>query len=353
MAAKLILDYSQQSLPVRDPGHPGEARRTATRLVGEIGFDETDTSNVAIIVTELATNLLKHATGGEILLRPIAHGAALGVELIALDRGPGIANLTQCFRDGYSSAGSSGNGLGAIARLAGDFDIYSMPGKGTAVLARVWPRCHTMENSHGIELGIVSLPKPGEEVCGDGWQCELLADKSLCFVADGLGHGSNAAVAAHEAVDVLTEYRGKTPAEIVERAHDALRSTRGAALAVAQIDHPQETVRFCGVGNIAGAIVAGGRTRQMVSLNGTAGLEVRKITEFSYPWSSESTLIMHSDGLMTRWDLQLYPALAQRHPSLIAAVLYRDFNRNRDDVTVLVAKAANSVAGRNMPWLTQ
>ncbi len=353
MAAKLILDYSQQSLPVRDPSHSGEARRTATRLVSEAGFDETETGNVSIIVTELATNLLKHATGGEILLRPIAHGAALGVELIALDRGPGIANLTQCFRDGYSSAGSSGNGLGAIARLAGDFDIYSMPGKGTAVLARVWPRCHTMENSHGIELGIVSLPKPGEEVCGDGWQCELLADKSLCFVADGLGHGSNAAVAAREAIDVLTEYRGKTPAEIVERAHDALRSTRGAALAVAQIDHPQETVRFCGVGNIAGVIVADGRARQMVSLNGTAGLEVRKITEFSYPWSSESTLIMHSDGLMTRWDLQLYPALAQRHPSLIAAVLYRDFNRNRDDVTVLVAKAANSVAGRNMPWLTQ
>ena len=353
MAAKLILDYSQQSLPVRDPGHPGEARRTATRLVGEIGFDETDTSNVAIIVTELATNLLKHATGGEILLRPIAHGAALGVELIALDRGPGIANLTQCFRDGYSSAGSSGNGLGAIARLAGDFDIYSMPGKGTAVLAQVWPRCHKMEKRHGIEFGVVNLPKSGEEVCGDGWQCELLADKSLCFVADGLGHGSNAAVAAREAIDVFTEYRGKTPAEIIERAHDALRSTRGAALAVAQIDHPQETVRFCGVGNIAGVIVADGRARQMVSLNGTAGLEVRKITEFSYPWSSESTLIMHSDGLMTRWDLQLYPTLAQRHPSLIAAVLYRDFNRNRDDVTVLVAKAANSVAGRNMPWLTQ
>jgi anti-sigma regulatory factor (Ser/Thr protein kinase) len=353
MAASMISAYRQQSLPVRDPSHSAEARRTVTRLVSDAGFDETDTGNVSIIVTELATNLLKHATGGEILLRPIGRGAALGVELIALDRGPGIANLTQCFRDGYSSAGSSGNGLGAIARLAGDFDIYSMPGKGTAVLARVWPRCHTMENSHGIELGIISLPKPGEEVCGDGWQCELLADKSLCFVADGLGHGSNAAVAAHEAVDVLTEYRGKTPAEIVERAHAALRSTRGAALAVAQIDHPQKTVRFCGVGNIAGAIVAGGRTRQMVSLNGTAGLEVRKITEFSYPWSSESTLIMHSDGLMTRWDLELYPALAQRHPSLIAAMLYRDFNRNRDDVTVLVAKAANSVAGRNMPWLTQ
>ena len=273
--------------------------------------------------------------------------------MIAVDRGPGIANLNQCFRDGYSSAGSSGNGLGAIARLAGDFDIHSAPGKGTTVLAQVWPRCRTSEKVHGIEWGIVNLPKPGEDVCGDNWKCELLADKSLCFVADGLGHGINAAEAARAAIDVLTEYRGKTPAEIVERAHDALRSTRGAALAVAQIDHFHESLQYCGVGNIAAAIIAEGRARQMVSLNGTAGLEVRKISEFTYPWSSESTLIMHSDGLMTRWDLQLYPGLVQRHPSLIAAVLYRDFNRNRDDVTVLVAKAANSVAGRNMPWLTQ
>jgi anti-sigma regulatory factor (Ser/Thr protein kinase)/serine/threonine protein phosphatase PrpC len=355
MAASVILDYRQQSLPVRDPSHSAEARRTATRLVSDAGFDETEIGKVSIIVTELATNLLKHAGQGEILLRPIALGAAIGVELIALDRGPGIANLTQCFRDGYSTAGSSGTGLGAITRLAGDFDIYSMPGKGTAVLARFWPRCHKheMEQSYGIEFGIVSLPKSGEEICGDGWKCELLADKSLCFVADGLGHGVYAAVAARGAIDVLAEHRVKAPAEIVERAHEALRSTRGAALAVAQLDHPRETVRFCGVGNVAAAIVGDGGVRQMVSLNGTAGVEVRKITEFNYPWSGGSTLIMHSDGLMTRWDLQLYPALTQRHPSLIAAVLYRDFNRNSDDVTVLVAKTANSVARRNMPWLTR
>jgi anti-sigma regulatory factor (Ser/Thr protein kinase) len=95
----------------------------------ELGFDETDVGNVAIIVTELATNMLKHATQGEILMRPIARGTALGMEFVALDRGPGIASLTQCFRDGYSTAGSPGTGLGSIARLAGDFDIYSTPGK--------------------------------------------------------------------------------------------------------------------------------------------------------------------------------------------------------------------------------
>jgi anti-sigma regulatory factor (Ser/Thr protein kinase) len=353
VAAKVIADYRQQSLPVRETSHAAAARRIATRLVVEAGFDETDTGNVAIIVTELATNLIKHAREGEILMRPIASGAGLGAEIIALDRGPGIANLNQCFRDGYSTAGSPGTGLGAIARLAADFDIYSTPGKGTAVFAQVWPRNSKVEKADGMEFGIVSLPKSGEEVCGDGWSCEALADKSLCLVADGLGHGAQAAAAARGAIDVVTEHRDKTPTEIIERAHEALRSTRGAALGVAQIDYARNLIRFCGVGNIGAVIVAGGGARNLVSLNGTAGLEVRKITEFDYPWSSQSTLIMHSDGLMSRWNLQLYPGLAQRHPSLIAAMLYRDYNRGRDDVTVLVVKTNESVARRNTPWLTQ
>jgi anti-sigma regulatory factor (Ser/Thr protein kinase) len=353
MAAKLTLDSAQQSLPIRDPGDPAEARRTATRLADRAGLDETDSSNLAIIATELSTNLLKHAGQGEILVRPITGDGVLGIELMALDRGPGIANLTQCFRDGYSSAGSCGNGLGAISRLASEFDICSVPDGGTAVLARLWPRQQKIDSNRGTQIGVVSIAKSGEEVCGDGWKFELLADKGLCLVVDGLGHGVNAAIAARQAMESFSEHRGKAPAEIIERVHDALRSTRGAAVAVAQVDYGQRVVRFCGVGNIVAAIIRNGDARQLASLNGTAGVEVRKISEFTYPWSDESTLIMHSDGLMSRWDLKSYPGLAQRHPSLIAGVLYRDYNRGRDDVTVLVARAAKSVAGRDFSWLTQ
>ena len=353
MAAKLISDSPQQSLPIRDSGDPAEARRTATRLANQADLDETDSSNLAIIATELSTNLLKHAGHGEILLRPISDEGALGIELMALDRGPGIANVTQCLRDGYSSAGSCGNGLGAIARLASEFDIHSVPDKGTAVLARIWPRQRKMDSIHGTQIGVVSIAKSGEDVCGDGWRFELLADKGLSLVVDGLGHGVNAAIAARQAMESFSEHRSEAPAEIIERVHDALRSTRGAAVAVAQVDYSQQVVRFCGVGNIVAAIIRNGDARQLASLNGTAGVEVRKISEFTYPWSDESTLIMHSDGLMSRWDLKSYPGLAQRHPSLIAGVLYRDYNRGRDDVTVLVARAANSVVGGDFSWLTQ
>jgi anti-sigma regulatory factor (Ser/Thr protein kinase) len=349
----MSLQYQQQSLPVHDPSHCAQARRIATSLVGECGFDETDTGNVAIVVTELVTNLVKHAKHGEILMRPIAQHGTVGAEFIALDRGPGIVNVAQCFRDGYSTAGSPGTGLGSVARLAHFLDIHSVPGKGTAVLAWMWPRRKKIEHAKGIDFGVISVAKPGEEACGDGWKCERLAERSLCLVVDGLGHGIHAAVAARRAAEVVNEHHTKAPAEIIERAHNALRSTRGAALAVAEIDWVRNAVRFCGIGNIAAALIAGGNSRQLVSLNGTAGLEVRKVAEFSYPWSSESVLIMHSDGLTTRWDLALYPGLLQRHPALIAAVLYRDFNRHRDDVTVLVVKAAEDGVWRNRSWLTQ
>jgi serine/threonine protein phosphatase PrpC len=196
-----------------------------------------------------------------------------------------------------------------------------------------------------MQFGVVALPKAGEEVSGDSWGFECLKDRCTCVVADGLGHGPQAAQAAQAALSTAQEYSGKAPAEIVERAHGALRSTRGAALAVAEIEPSHKLVRFCGLGNISATIVdrAGG-IRHLVSHNGIVGQEMRKISEFTYPWSRQSLLIMHSDGLSARWDLQSYPALVQHDPPLIAGVLYRDFTRDRDDVTVLVAGETNNSA---------
>jgi hypothetical protein len=241
-------------------------------------------------------------------------------------------------RDGYSTAGSAGTGLGAIARLATEFDIQTQPGKGTAVMARLWGGKIGETSKDHIAIGAICKPMPGETRCGDGWGCELLADRCIVVLVDGLGHGTGAAAAAELAVASVRQHRAKAPAAIVQYAHDALRATRGAALAVAEIDLAQQSLRFCGIGNISATIISGDSLRHLVSYNGTAGHEARKIVEFTYPWSANALLIMHSDGLMTRWNLQAYPGLLQRHPSLIAGVLYRDFVRGRDDVTVLTAK---------------
>jgi anti-sigma regulatory factor (Ser/Thr protein kinase) len=330
----------QRTFEISEPSHVAEARRFTSGLAEDAGFNEFQAGGVALVTTELATNLLKHASCGEIAVRPIVGRGIPGVELLALDKGSGIANLAESLRDGYSTAGTPGTGLGAIARLAAEFDIQSQPGKGTAVMARLWGGKIAEDSEDHIAVGAICKPMRGETRCGDGWGCELLADRCILVLVDGLGHGTGAAAAAELAVASVRQHRAKAPAAIVQYAHDALRATRGAALAVADIDWAQGSLRYCGVGNISATIIAGDNLRHLVSYNGTAGHEARKIVEFTYPWSANALLIMHSDGLMTRWNLQAYSGLLQRHPSLIAGVLYRDFVRGRDDVTVLAAKGA-------------
>jgi hypothetical protein len=127
----------------------------------------------------------------------------------------------------------------------------------------------------------------------------------------------------------------------VERAHQALRSSRGAAVAVARIDRTQGVLTFAGVGNISGQVYSGAQGGpHLVSVNGTAGHQTSRIKEFSYPWPADGMLVMHSDGLSSHTGLEAHPGLALRDPSLIAGVLYRDFARGNDDATVVVARSA-------------
>ncbi|HEX6172911.1 MAG TPA: ATP-binding SpoIIE family protein phosphatase [Candidatus Binatia bacterium] len=329
----------QKVLEVSEPSHVAQVRRFTSELAEDGGFNESQVGGVALVTTELATNLLKHAGRGEIVARPIVDRGIAGVELLALDKGLGIVNLAESLRDGYSTSGTAGTGLGAIARLAAEFDIQTQSGKGTAVMARLWAGKLAEESEDRIAIGAICKPMAGEKRCGDGWGCEFLADRCILVLVDGLGHGLGAAAAAETAVANVRQHCAKAPAAIVEYAHDALRATRGAALAVAEINWAQQSLRFCGIGNISATIITGDNLRHLVSYNGTAGHEARKIVEFTYPWSADALLIMHSDGLMTRWNLQAYSGLLQRHPSLIAGVLYRDFVRGRDDVTVLTARS--------------
>ena len=334
------------ALPILETSQAGEARRIAMNLATRLGFNDTERAKVGIVVTEIANNLLRYATQGELILHSRVKNDIAGIEILALDKGPGISDITECLRDGYSTGGTPGNGLGAISRLSTFFDIYSLCPGGTVLLSLMWPNSIEVEKANSnLSIGVICLPKIGEEIAGDNWAVEEYPGGILVLVADGLGHGPLAAQASLEAVRIFRENKDKTPTQIIEVAHAALRSTRGAALAIAQIDFSQKTVRFAGIGNISGCVISpapiAGLNRtsfSMVSHNGTVGHEVRKIQEFSYPWPERGMLVMHSDGLATQWRLDKYANLATKHPSLIAGILYRDFNRGRDDVTVLVAK---------------
>jgi anti-sigma regulatory factor (Ser/Thr protein kinase) len=334
-------------IPIAESSRISEARRTAVSLAGRIGFDETKSGEVAIAVTEAATNLIKHGGGGEILLRVVGEfGSAAGLEFLALDKGSGIANIGESLRDGQSTAGSPGTGLGAIARLSDELHVYSQPGKGTAILVQFWQKQpvagrgsdRPIDAKPLLDIDGISVAVEGEQLSGDAWSYRATPKGMVVFVADGLGHGPLAESAASEAVRAFEKNFHRPAAVLLDMVHQATRATRGAAVAVACIDLEERMVRFSGIGNIAAALVAGNEIRHMVSMNGIVGHQVRTFREFCYPWQENALLVMLSDGLGTRWDFHSYPGLAQKPCGLIAGVLYRDLVRGRDDATVVVVR---------------
>lgn len=339
--------FSQEAIRVAEPSQIGEVRRRAQRLAVNAGFSPEHGGRVAIVASELATNLVKYAPGGDVLLRTyqwlIAGCFESGVELISVDRGPGIANVAQALEDGFSVGRTPGNGLGAVRRLATEFDIYSTRPGGTVVFAQIGQPNHRATGSR-FQWGAISRPAPREQLCGDTWRVSERDGELALMVADGLGHGPAAAEAADVAAAAFEENGFAPLAELFERADRRLRRTRGAALAVAQITSQPRLLKYVGVGNIAGSLRSRRSTtgRGLVSHNGTVGAEMRKIQQFEFDCPEDAVLIMHSDGLQSRWSLDAYPGLIHCHPAVIASVLWRDFTRGRDDVTVCVVRCLPS-----------
>lgn len=306
-------------------------------------MDESACARTALIVTELATNLIKHAGGGVILVGTDAYAAEPALEILALDRGAGMRSIEQCMQDGYSTSGSPGTGMGAILRQAHELDVTSLPDVGSAIYVRAQNGRLPDERAfpHG-PFGAVSVAKQGELANGDAWAAMGSVGRRSYLVVDGLGHGEAAAEAARAAVDEFKRNEGAPPAEILMNIHRALRPTRGAAVSVARTEEGRDTLTFAGVGNVTGAILTDGEVRKTISRNGTAGHQVQRIQQYEYPFPAGSHFVMYSDGLQSNWSVAPYPGLMSHGPTLIAGVLYRDFRRARDDITVLVAERETS-----------
>ena len=332
----VLPPHSSLSICLDEASRVGEARRSAMLMASALGFGDAKQSNLAIVVTEAANNIRRHAQSGEMVLRPLECEGIGGVEVLALDKGPGIQNLEQCLEDGFSTGGTSGNGLGAIKRLSDSFSVYSEPGQGTALLAICWAK--PVKNTQNIDLGVVNRPKPGEYLCGDNWAMKSLRGQPTFLVVDGLGHGPDAAKAAREAVTCFEDTSSETPSVLLNDLHGALKGTRGAAVAVAQFDAEASKMTFAGVGNISGIVVHGETSNHMMSYFGIVGYQVRKIQEMTYLCEAGNSMILSSDGIATLGPLSAYPGLWEFPAALIAGVLYRDFQRVNDDATILVVK---------------
>ncbi len=224
------------SIAIKDQSQIAEARREAAAIAQRNGFKEDDSGRVALIATELASNLIKHGRGGELLIGTFEDNEGSGIELLAIDQGPGIGNVEQCLRDGYSSAGTAGNGLGAVIRQSQLVDIASWPGLGTGVLARIQPETPSPQRYLSrTGWGAVSVAMPGQDVCGDSWSVAANGATTY-FVADGLGHGQEAADASVEAVRLFHRFNGHRVPTLLDYVHGGLRSTRGAAVSIARFD---------------------------------------------------------------------------------------------------------------------
>jgi anti-sigma regulatory factor (Ser/Thr protein kinase) len=315
----------------------GEARRFCVHAVEDWDWSEVDAGRLSLIATELGTNLVRHAQQGELWIS--ARADVKEVELIALDRGPGIADVQRSFEDGVSTGtGSPGTGLGAIRRLASDFDIHTSP-RGTACIVRVRSGGETAPSPR--QWGAVSIAAPGETECGDAWAVALKDGHVAAVVADGLGHGPDAAVAAQAALDVFAAAPFAPLEAQVQNTHRGLQTTRGAALFVMQLTSTAQ-LQYTGAGNVMGRVISGLFDRSMITQHGTAGVQVRRTEVATVELPDHAVAVVHSDGVASRWKADEVVPLLQRDPTLIAAALLWQQKRGRDDATVLVVKQGDA-----------
>lgn len=338
---------SPRNVAVDVAGEPdvGVARRQAMAACRAQGFRPAQEGRVCLVATELATNLVKYARNGRILVRLVHWDDLRGVELLSVDSGPGMIDVGRHMADGFSTGGTLGGGLGAVARLSDQFDIHSAPGSGTVVMARLWAVPPSAPSDHRFLVGPVAEAMDGEAVSGDGWAVEQRGGRIAVLVADGLGHGPDAAVASGAAVAAFRHLHREPPEAIVARIHAALLRTRGAAVAVAVIDADAGSVRFCGVGNVSVRLLAPGGSNHLVSQFGIAGHRAPPVRAVDAAWTAASMLVAHSDGLSAKWDLAGCPGIEHRHPLLAAAAVMRQAARRRDDATVLAVRAADGRSG--------
>jgi anti-sigma regulatory factor (Ser/Thr protein kinase) len=327
---------------IEDRSYLSLIKKEIARSAESMGFSAARIGKLDIIVTELLSNLVKFGIKKrELLWRPFVQEGLGAIEILAIDGGDGISNTNRAMEDGYSTSGTAGEGLGAIRRLSDYFDLYSQPGQGTIALVRLFAEDHAPLASLPLTTGAISVAKAGEKLCGDGYQIEYDRERRLLrlLVTDGLGHGPEAHRASEAAQDIFNGQEGSDQSQLLTQMHHAIKKTRGVVAMALGYGYAGQTLQYCGVGNISGRLLGYDGTKALTCFNGIVGHVLSsRIHDQTLGWEKGKILVVHSDGLTSRWDLSKYPQVQKHDPTLIAACLYRDYNRGTDDITVLVSK---------------
>lgn len=325
-------------VPIEDTSSVHPVRRVARRLAQAMDFSPSRVEEVVICASELATNVDKHTRGGAIYLQPAPGSAARDLELLSVDDGPGVERFERCLTDGYTTAGTLGTGLGAVRRMASRFSVYSQPTGGSVVFARFRPEPGP-SGAEPLDAGALCLPAVREEVSGDAYRVLDETAEVATLVVDGLGHGAEAARASQRALSALDD-PAAAPPRLMTSVHQRLVGTRGAAAAAARMDLPRRRGEFCGIGNVSAVVVSAevASYQRLGSRPGTLGLNIPTPQSQPFTVPSHGLLLLHTDGIRARWDLTRYPGLLAQPVAVLAAVLVRDFWRQRDDATIVALR---------------
>lgn len=330
------------ALAVTGPAHVMQARQMAGQAARQVGFPPSVVERVMLATSELATNLMKYATGGQLVVVPRTGG----LDVLATDRGPGIARVQDSLRDGYSTTGTLGLGLGGVQRMAGEFDIYSRYGEGTTVLAR-WVHDESVEPSSAeVNVGAALAAAPGETLCGDNWVVARAEGVSTVVLSDGLGHGPDAADASAAVMENVLADPAASPADLLASMDAGMVTRRGATVAVAQFHVQRSTMLFCGVGNSTVRLIAGdGSYEALVSTPGIVGRRQRsgkRVSSVARSWDGRGWLVMHTDGISERWSAAENLDVLDHDPATAAGWLLGAYGRRRDDACVVVVSGGRT-----------
>ncbi|MFI5160665.1 MAG: SpoIIE family protein phosphatase [Sphingobacteriales bacterium] len=335
-----MVNATHTSYNASDRSYYAIIKKETHSMAVTAGFESKRIAELDIIVAEMTSNLNKYADGGEILLGHVKEPDNEYIEVICIDDGPGIADTRKMAKDGFSSTSTLGHGLGSINRLSDKFDIYSQTGWGTIVLSRIYkkPQIKTRTKAK-MEVRPLVLCKPGEKMSGDGFVCLADDKKARLMLADGLGHGPDANLAMNTAVNALNACTFATPVEMLRFMHSFIRKTRGVVATVITIDFDKNTFDIAGVGNIATKLQGAVDSKNHLSYNGIVGHTIpNTMNDQSMNFNEYQQFVLCSDGIKSRWDLGKYPGLQKQDLGLQAAVIYKDFARRNDDMSIVMVK---------------
>jgi len=332
-----MVDATHQRFFAADRSYFSILKKEIHSMVASAGFDPKKIDKIDLILAELTSNLHKYTKGGEILAGIMGDADLSYVELICIDNGPGMKDAKSMLADGVSTKSTLGHGLGSISRLSDEFDLFSQPNWGTIVLSRVYKHTVRKKEKVAVDVRPLVIAKPSELTSGDGFYKKIIGNNIKFMLADGLGHGPDANLAMNAAVEAFKRCPFDSPTEIIQFIHPEVRKTRGLVATVAVLDTKTKHLKISGVGNISTRLQGAVLSKTQLPYNGIIGHNIpRTMNDHILDIRYYSKLILCSDGIRSRWEINKYPQIIRHDPSVLAAAIYKDYARQTDDMSVVV-----------------